>query len=460
MPDFFNQSNPSMEQSVVSQSDNKQNVSDFMNALQNVGAGSNNTFMNNPNRGSYMPPNLINPNVAYAPPSYMQPQMNYMPAWQQAGFFDPGFQQRGYFQPGWGGNSSPFDVFQQGASYGGYGAGGITNPNGSQQGSVDQGGVDLTQSNPWLHNIAYTPIRDQNSWASSIINSGRYSPVVPPWYSNLNNPGGPYVNPNPVETNTGNPVFNPGVNTTGSRPVFNNPGLNTNLANNWATVGNNAILGRVNPGDAVTNNAAVQNPDPGAAVQNNGLAVSNPALSQVARTSFAANPATNNSLVASSPMVNAVRNASIYATPATYSTPANVAPTSFASSMASPFTSAYLRPASNMFGGLMMSDETQKQDVEPANPQIKDFLNQINAYNYTYKNPERDGQGTFTSPMAQELEKTELGKQAVVETPQGKMVNYARLGGVNLAAVSVLYKEQEKMKAQLNNLAQKLNKGK
>lgn len=83
---------------------------------------------------------------------------------------------------------------------------------------------------------------------------------------------------------------------------------------------------------------------------------------------------------------------------------------------------------------------------------IEDFMNKIKANNYTYKNPEIDGYGQFTTPMAQELEQTELGKQAVIDTPRGKMVDYGRLGGVNLAAVSVVHRETQRLSAKVNEL--------
>lgn len=100
----------------------------------------------------------------------------------------------------------------------------------------------------------------------------------------------------------------------------------------------------------------------------------------------------------------------------------------------------------------LVSDETLKTNIKPGNKDINSFLNSINAHNYEYKNPTTDGVGVFTSPMAQELEKTELGKQAVIDTPRGKMVNYPRLGAVNLAAVSVVHKENVRLQEQVDNL--------
>lgn len=119
----------------------------------------------------------------------------------------------------------------------------------------------------------------------------------------------------------------------------------------------------------------------------------------------------------------------------------------------------------NTLGGLndvstLKSDENFKTNIQSASSPIHDFLNKINAHQYEYKHPDQDGVGTFHSPMAQELEKTELGKQAVIETPRGKMVNYGRLSAVNLAAVSVVHREQQKLEKQIIQLRKELHKRK
>lgn len=68
---------------------------------------------------------------------------------------------------------------------------------------------------------------------------------------------------------------------------------------------------------------------------------------------------------------------------------------------------------------------------------LKEFVEALKAHQYTYKD-KKHGAGTYISPMAQELEKTELGKSMVVETPDGKAVDYARAGGVMLATAAML----------------------
>lgn len=116
---------------------------------------------------------------------------------------------------------------------------------------------------------------------------------------------------------------------------------------------------------------------------------------------------------------------------------------------------AYANPGNPLQGlnsGVIPSDEDLKTSIKPGIKPIDQFLSTINAHSYKYKNPELDGKGTFVSPMAQELEQTELGKSAVIETPRGKMVDYARLGGIGLAASAVLYREQQRLQDQVNEL--------
>lgn len=97
------------------------------------------------------------------------------------------------------------------------------------------------------------------------------------------------------------------------------------------------------------------------------------------------------------------------------------------------------------YAGLNMSDRSQKTDVTEGGGQVQSFLDALNAHQYQYKNPERDGEGTHFSVMAQELEKTPVGKRAVIQTPNGKMVNYAALQPSILASMALLNKRLNKL---------------
>src|ERR1035437_5517054 len=87
----------------------------------------------------------------------------------------------------------------------------------------------------------------------------------------------------------------------------------------------------------------------------------------------------------------------------------------------------------------VVSDENAKTNIQSGKRDLTDFMSKIGAHSYTYKD-EADGKGTFVSPMAQELQATELGKSAVEARPDGKLqVNYGRLSGVMLSAQATLH---------------------
>jgi Chaperone of endosialidase len=102
--------------------------------------------------------------------------------------------------------------------------------------------------------------------------------------------------------------------------------------------------------------------------------------------------------------------------------------------------------------GAAMSDEKEKKDVEDDDEyQTQSFLDALKAKSFEYKD-KSNGVGRFTGVMAQDLEKNPIGKQAVVETPKGKVVDYARLASVMLAG-QVLQNEQIKqLKLELHEL--------
>lgn len=94
----------------------------------------------------------------------------------------------------------------------------------------------------------------------------------------------------------------------------------------------------------------------------------------------------------------------------------------------------------SMAGGMMMSDERAKKNITPADDDIKELLDVIEAHSYEYKDA-KYGAGVYASPMAQELEKTKLGKGLVVDTFNGKMVDYGRGLGTIMATQAFLYRK-------------------
>lgn len=72
------------------------------------------------------------------------------------------------------------------------------------------------------------------------------------------------------------------------------------------------------------------------------------------------------------------------------------------------------------------SDRRAKTDIKPAGEKVKTFLDALNEADYEYKNKNTPttSPGRHTSVMAQDLEKSELGRRMVHDTPQGKVVDY------------------------------------
>lgn len=101
-------------------------------------------------------------------------------------------------------------------------------------------------------------------------------------------------------------------------------------------------------------------------------------------------------------------------------------------------------------GAAAMSDRNVKTNIKSGDKDLKGFLNAIGSSKYSYKNKDH-GAGTYISPMAQELEKTKLGKDMVIDTPQGKMVDYARGAGTYLSAASMLSKRMDKLEKALKS---------
>jgi hypothetical protein len=109
-----------------------------------------------------------------------------------------------------------------------------------------------------------------------------------------------------------------------------------------------------------------------------------------------------------------------------------------------------------MAGGLalMASDERVKENVEPGEGKLKELLEAAGTHAYTYKDSEKHGEGVRVSPMAQELEKSELGRALVHEDASGtKLVNYPAALGAMLASEAMHEKRIAKLEALLSKVA-------
>lgn len=75
------------------------------------------------------------------------------------------------------------------------------------------------------------------------------------------------------------------------------------------------------------------------------------------------------------------------------------------------------------------SDERLKTNISDGSEATENLLNALQGYEYEYKEPQKPGrfEGKMLGPMAQALEKSEIGKTFVHETPEGKLVDFGRM---------------------------------
>ena len=97
-------------------------------------------------------------------------------------------------------------------------------------------------------------------------------------------------------------------------------------------------------------------------------------------------------------------------------------------------------------GMALFSDENMKKNVKKAD--LQDLAEKIKAVKFEYKQPNGESyqDGTITGVMAQDLEKSKLGKSMVMENGKGqKMVDLKKAVPVTMAAVSEIIKRLNKL---------------
>ena len=95
------------------------------------------------------------------------------------------------------------------------------------------------------------------------------------------------------------------------------------------------------------------------------------------------------------------------------------------------------------------SDINSKENIKPADEELSEFLNLLGVHSYEYKNKEY-GEGRRISPMAQEIEQSPLGKDAISVNENGhKIVNYGKLLGTMLSSIALVNHKNNDLKAQL-----------
>lgn len=86
----------------------------------------------------------------------------------------------------------------------------------------------------------------------------------------------------------------------------------------------------------------------------------------------------------------------------------------------------------------MMSDEREKKDVRPAGDDLDEFMSSLDPKAFRYKDLSKGGTapGEQVGVMAQDLEKTKVGRTMVKNTPEGKKIDPMRAISVMLAALA------------------------
>lgn len=88
----------------------------------------------------------------------------------------------------------------------------------------------------------------------------------------------------------------------------------------------------------------------------------------------------------------------------------------------------------------MMSDEREKKDIRPAGDDLDEFMASLDPKAFKYKDTSKGGTapGEQVGVMAQDLEKTAVGRTMVKNTPEGKKIDPLRAISVMLAALAEL----------------------
>jgi hypothetical protein len=94
---------------------------------------------------------------------------------------------------------------------------------------------------------------------------------------------------------------------------------------------------------------------------------------------------------------------------------------------------------------MMFSDRELKTGIRPADKDLEEFLNALRPSTYRYKT---DGPGRIpgrsAGVMAQDLERSKLGRALVTDTPEGKMVDYGRAMPLLMAAIAHVGKKRRR----------------
>jgi len=107
---------------------------------------------------------------------------------------------------------------------------------------------------------------------------------------------------------------------------------------------------------------------------------------------------------------------------------------------------ALMGMAGSAGSALLMSDKNVKKDVKPDSKKIDKFLDAMKSYSFEYKEgTPNTSSGKKAGVMAQDLEKSEIGKSLVKETGAGKAIDMQ-------SAFSAVMSAQARLNERLNSL--------
>lgn len=90
------------------------------------------------------------------------------------------------------------------------------------------------------------------------------------------------------------------------------------------------------------------------------------------------------------------------------------------------------------------SDKNIKKDIKPASKEADEMLDKLKGYNFKYKD-EANGEGERVGIMAQDLEKSKMGKKLVKDSPEGKSIDVKNALGAIMAAQARLAERLKKI---------------
>lgn len=87
-----------------------------------------------------------------------------------------------------------------------------------------------------------------------------------------------------------------------------------------------------------------------------------------------------------------------------------------------------------------MSDERIKENIDPAEEDIEVFLSKLKPYKWDYKDPGKYGEGKRYGVMAQDMEKSPIGKSFISEDEEGvKRIDYGSAQSTMMAILKDLH---------------------